>query len=267
MLTSFDSCSSSSSHDEYPLLTSAELSRLLLDPEMNFAVSTVFSSSPLSTVLLQQYLFLSHNLEWIRQDLTRHQLERESIFDILSHSTPFQDIITPIVLNFRLRQQQVSPVNPPPTFQTSLNSPISECVETWQSVIIQECSNSNDSLLSYYTPAPDEPGTHNNPIDVDRLLDPSPSSPRILVYIPPRIRSAPVTAPCPMCRRHGHTSTRCVWYGPGICSYCKEVGHTVHNCNILHHDQQCFDPHMLYCLTCKQSGHTLSRCGTLPSYQ
>ena len=102
-----------SSPDEYPVLTSSELSRLLLDQEMNFAVATVFSSSPLSTTLLRQYLFLSHNLERIRQDLIHHQQERESIFDVLSHSAPFQDIITPIVLNFRYRQRQVSPVNPP----------------------------------------------------------------------------------------------------------------------------------------------------------
>ena len=235
MSTSSDSHSSSSSHDEYPLLTSAELSWLLLDQEMNFAVLTAFSSSPLLTVLLQQYLFLSHNLEWIRQDLTRHQLERGSIFDVLSHSAPFQDIITPIVLDFRFRQRQVSPVNPPPIFQTTSNSPISESVETRQSVIIQEHSNSNNPLLSFYTPAPNEPGTHNNPIDVNQLLDPSPSPPWIPVYIPPRTRSTPVTAPCPMCHWHGHTSTQCDWYGPGICSYCEEVGHTIHNCNILHH--------------------------------
>ena len=267
MSTSFNSRSSSSSPDEYPLLTSAKLSRLLLDQEMNFAVSTVFSLSPLSTVLLWQYLFLSHNLEWIWQDLTHHQLEQESIFNVLSHSAPFQDIITPIILNFRLRQQQVSPVNPPPTFQTSSNSPISECVETRQSVIIQEQSNSNNSLLSFYTPTHNEPGTHNNPIDVDWLLDPSPSPPWVPVYIPPRTWSAPITAPCPMCCWHGHTSTQCVWYGPGICSYCNEVGHTVHNCNILRRDQQRFNPHLLYCLTCRQSGHTLATCNTLPSYQ
>ena len=267
MLTSSDFCSSSSSHDEYPLLTSAELSRLLLDQEMNFAVSTAFSSSPLLTVLLQQYFFLSHNFEQIRQDLTRHQLEWESIFDILSHSAPFQDIIMPIVLNFRFWQRQVSPVNPPPTFQTSLNSPILEQAEIQQSVIIQERRNSSDSLLSFYTPAHDELGTHNNPIDVDQLLDPSLSPPRIPVYNPPQTWSAPVTAPCPMCRRHGHTSTQCVWYGSGICSYCKEVGHTVHTCNILRCDQQWFNPHLLYCLTCRQSGHTSTTCNMLPSYQ
>ena len=186
MSTSFNSCSPSSSPDEYPLLTSAKLSRLLLNQEMNFAVSTMLSSSPLSTVLLRQYLFLSHNLEQIQQDLTCHQLEQESIFDILSHSAPFQDIITPIILNFRLRQWQVSPVNSPTTFQTSTSSPTPEHVETRQSVIIQERSNSNDSLLSFYTPAHDEPGTHNNPIDVDQLLDPSPSPPRAPVYSPPR---------------------------------------------------------------------------------
>ena len=195
MSTSSDFCSSSSSHDEYPLLTSAELSWLLLDQEMNFAVSTTFSSSPLSTVLLRQYLFLSHNLEWIQQDLTCHQLERESIFDVLSHSAPFQDIIMPIVLNFRLWQQQVSPVNPPPPFHASLNSPTSKHVER-QSVIIQERSNSNDSLLSFYTPAYDEPGTRNNPINIDQLLDPSPLPPHIPVYTPPRTQLAPLLALC-----------------------------------------------------------------------
>ena len=267
MSTSSDPHSFSSSPDEYPLLTSSELSRLLLDQEMNFAVATMFSSSPLSTTLLWQYLFLSHNLERIRQDLTQHQQEQESIFDVLSHSAPFQDIITPIVLNFRYWQQQVSPVNPPPTFQMSLNSPISEQTVEWQSVIIQEWSNSTDSLLSFYTAAHEEPGTRNNPIDVDQLLDPSPSPPRIPVYTPPRTQSAPITAPCQMCRWHGHTSTQCVWYGPGDCSYCEEVGHTVHNCSILHRDQQCFNPHLLYCLTCKWSGHTSNTCSTLPSYQ
>ena len=185
MLTSSDPRSSSSSHDEYPLLTSSELSQLLLNQEMNFAVLTAFSSSPLSTILLRQYLFLSHNLERIQQDLTHHQQEQESIFNILSHSALFQDIITPIVLSFRYRQQQVSPVNPPPTFQPPSNSPTSKHVEVQQSVIIQEQSNSNDSLLSFYTPAHEELGMRNNPIDVNQLLDPSPSQPRIPVYTPP----------------------------------------------------------------------------------
>ena len=169
--------------------------------------------------------------------------------------------------HFRLRQRQVSPVNLSSTFQTSSNSPVLEHVETWQSVIIQEHSNSNDSLLSFYTPAHDELGTRNNPIDVNWLLDPSPSPPRTLVYSPPQTRSAPVTAPCPMCHRHGHTSTQCVWYGPGVCSYCDEIGHTIHNCNILRWDQQWFNSHLLYCLTCWQSGHTSTTCNTLPSYQ
>ena len=100
MLSSSDQCSPVSSPDEYPVLTSSELFRLLLDQEMNFAVAAAFSSSPLSTTLLRQYLFLSRNLERIRQDLICHQQERESIFDVLSYSALFQDIITPIVLNF-----------------------------------------------------------------------------------------------------------------------------------------------------------------------
>ena len=234
---------------------------------MNFAVATAFSSSPLSTTLLQQYLFLSHNLEQIWQDLIHHQQERESIFDVLSHSTPFQDIITPIVLNFRFRQWQVSLVNPPsPNLQIPSNSSNSEQVVERQSVIIQERSNSDNSLLSYYTTTHEEPGTQNNPIDVDQLLDPPPSPPHIPVYTPPWTQLAPVTAPCPMCRRYGHTSIQCVWYGPSVCSYCKEVGHTIHNCRVFRRDQQRFNPHLLYCLTCKQSGHTLTTCGTFPSH-
>ena len=116
-----------SSPDEYPVLTSSELSQLLLDQEMNFAVATAFSSSPLSTTLLRHYLFLSQNLERLRQDLFRHQQEQDSIFDVLSHSAPFQDIITPIMLNFRYRQRQVSPVNPPsPSLRIVSNSSIAE---------------------------------------------------------------------------------------------------------------------------------------------
>ena len=221
MSNSSDQRSSTSSPDEYPVLTSSELSQLLLDQEMNFAVAAAFSSSPLSTTLLRQYLFLSHNLELIRQDLIRHQQERESIFNVLSHSAPFQDIITPIVLNFRFQQRQVSPVNPPPPIlRTPSNSSSSEQAVERRSVIIQEQSNSDNSLLSYYTTAHKELGTCNNPIDVDRLLDPSPLPPRLPVYTPPRTQSAPVTAPCPMCCRHGHTSIQSVWYGPGVCSYC-----------------------------------------------
>ena len=266
-MSNFSESCSSSSPDEYPLFTSTELSRLLLDKEMNFAVSTEFSSSPHLTVLLWNYLFLSHNIEQIWQDLTCHQLERQSIFDVLSHSTPFQDIITPKVLNFRLQQQQVSPVNPPTTFQTTSHSSTSEHAETRRSVIIQERSNSNDSHLSFYTIAHADPGTRDNPIDMDRLLDRSPSPPWIPVYLPPCTRSAPVTAPCMMCHWHGHTSTQCVWYVPGICSDCKEVGHTQHTCNVLRRNHQWFNPHLLYCLTCQQSGHTTSHCNTLPSYQ
>ena len=154
---------------------------------MNFAVAAAFSSSPLSTTLLQQYLFLSHNLERICQDLLCHQQERESIFDVLSHSTPFQDIITPIVLNFRYRQRQVSPIHPPSSalcVSSDSSTPERE-VEQW-TIIIQERSDSDNSLLSYYTTAHEEPGTRNNPIDVDHLLNPLPSPPRTPIYTPPQ---------------------------------------------------------------------------------
>ena len=254
--------------DEYPVLTSSELSRLLLDQEMNFAVATAFSSSPLSTTLLRHYLFLSQNLEWIHHNLLRHQWERESIFDVLSHSTPFQDIITPIVLNFRYWQRQVSPVNPPsPALRIVSDSSISEQEPDQWTVVIQERSDSDSSHLSYYTTAHEQLGTRHHPIDVDRLLDPSPSPPRTPVYSPPRTHSAPVTAPCSLCKRHGHSLTQCVWDGPGICSYCEKVGHTIHSCSVFRCDRQRFDPHLLYCLTCNQSGHMAATCGTHLSHR
>ena len=251
--TTMSNSSDSSSLDEYTVLTSTELSRLLLDQEMNFAVATAFSSSPLSTTLLRQYLFISQNLERLRQDLLRHQQEREAIFDILSHSAPFQDIMNPIVLSFRYRQRQVVPITPPsPSLRVESNAPISER----QTVIIQERSDSDDSHLSYYTTAHEELGTRQHPIDVDRLFSSSPS---------PRTHSAPVTAPCSLCKRPGHSSTQCVWNGPGQCSYCDKIGHTIHSCTTYRRDRQRFDPHLLYCLTCGQSGHTAATCGTFLS--
>ena len=266
MSNSSDQRSPISSPNEYPVLTSIELSHLLLDQEMNFAVATAFSSSPLSTTLLRHYLFLSQNIEQLRQDLLRHQQERESIFDVLSHSAPFQDIITPIVLNFRYRQRRVVPVTPPsPSLRTIPDSLASEQEPEPRTVAIQERSDSDDSHLSYYTTIPEEMGTRLHPIDVDRLFTSSPSPPRTPVYSPPRTHSAPVTAPCSLCRRAGHSSTQCVWNGPGKCSYCDKVGHTIHSCTIYRRDRQRFDPHLLYCLTCDQSGHTATTCGTFLS--
>ena len=75
MLTSSESHASSSDSDKYPFITATELSHLLLDHGMNFAISNVFSTSPLSTALLQNYLFLSQNIKHLWQDLTRHQLK------------------------------------------------------------------------------------------------------------------------------------------------------------------------------------------------
>ena len=260
MSNSSDRHSPATSPDEYPVLSSSELSRLLLDQEMNFAVATAFSSSPLSTTLLRHYLFLSQNLEQLHQDLLCHQQERESIFDVLSHSAPFQDTI---MLNFQYRQHQVSPVIPPsPALRVVSDSFVSEQESEPQTVIIQECSDSESSHLSYYTTAHEELGTRHHPIDVDRLLDPSPSPPRTPVYSPPRTHSAPVTAPCSLCKRPGHSSTQCVWNGPGICSYCEKVGHTIHSCSNFRRDRQRFDLHLLYCLTCNQSGHMAATCGT-----
>ena len=93
MSTSSESHTSSSDSDEYPFITATELSHLLLDHGMNFAISNAFSASPLSTALLQNYLFLSQNIDRILLDINWND-------NPFCHYTPFQDTITPILLNF-----------------------------------------------------------------------------------------------------------------------------------------------------------------------
>ena len=172
------------------------------------------------------------------------------------------------MLNFRYRQCQVSPVIPlSPALRVVSDSFVSEQESEQQTVIIQERSDSESSHLSYYTTAHEEIGTRHHPIDINRLLDPSPSPPRTPVYSPPRTHSAPVTAPCSLCKRQGHSSTQCDWNGPGKCSYCEKVGHTIHSCSIFRRDRQRFDLHLLYCLTCNQSGHMAATCGTFLSHR
>ena len=79
------------------------------------------------------------------------------------------------MLNFRYRQRQVSPITPPsPALRVV---PVSEQESESQTVIIQERSDSESSHLSYYTTAHEEMGTRHHPIDVDCLLDSSPSPP------------------------------------------------------------------------------------------
>ena len=71
-----------SDNDDYPLITSFERSHLLLDSGMSHTVSEAFSSSPLSTTMLWEYLFISQNLEQIWLELVWHQTEWEAIFGV-----------------------------------------------------------------------------------------------------------------------------------------------------------------------------------------
>jgi hypothetical protein len=95
----------------------------------------------------------------------------------------FQEMLEPILMDFR-RQQQTG--NPSPLFIPSL-LPSSSPTDSPQSVPIDSppqtttpiddpptsasSTQSNESLLSYYTADREEPGTPTHPIDVDQLPD------------------------------------------------------------------------------------------------
>lgn len=110
------------------------------------------------------------------------------------------------MIEIQRRQHQVqsdSPENPPPTSSPSIPDPTPSNNEPVHMVIIQDQTNSNNFILSYYTAANDEPRTWNNPIDVDQLFQQS-DTPHIAVGVLPRVHLAPVTIPCTMCRYPRH---------------------------------------------------------------
>ena len=203
--------------------TPIELHQLLLDPGMIPILNDAIASRPVATALLRYYTFLSQNIEQIRLNLSRHQIEREDIFRILVADPMFVQVMEPVLTTYRRRgQTHSSPPAPRPTpnFHTdsSPDEPREVIIRSPNSDLEARSTISTDSAVSFQTTL-DEPGTRHNPINVDTFI-PSPvdTSPSIVQRVTNRrIRSAPDLSFCTTCRHHGHAAARCVWISPIIC--------------------------------------------------
>ena len=106
------SSSSVSSTAAISTLTQQELLRLLLSPHMNSPISATFERHPTPSAILRYYSFLSQSISTLEEELERHQLEREQIFNILMDSKTFRRQIRPLVTNFRLTEPRRTRFHP-----------------------------------------------------------------------------------------------------------------------------------------------------------
>ena len=143
----------------------------------------------------------------------------------------------------------------------------------------EENAPSEDSMISFYTADTHEPGSQQNPIDIDWFfirLD----IPHLAINVLWRTRSNPIddwraTHPtnnlesslplsyCRICGLHGHLPDGCLRRGPFICTYCREIGHETTDCVELRHDEARYHPELQFCLICSQPGHLLNQCFAL----
>jgi hypothetical protein len=91
---------SASSHIPSP----QELSHMLTEHDSLHSIAHQFASKPTSTAILRYYAFLSHSIAQLEEELERHQMEREVIYDHLFDNRSFQTRIRPIVNEYRKRE-------------------------------------------------------------------------------------------------------------------------------------------------------------------
>ena len=255
-------------------LTPTELSRILTDPEMNDLMQFALLGLPISTMVLRHFLFVSQSIERIETDLSYHRGERARLFRQLMRRRHFAEAIYPVMAAYRRHHSPTPhlrrPTSPRPTSIVADNGitrlspdspipvlihPLSEDYSDQQSAI-----SSNES---YHTPSTGD-GTRANPIDVD-IFEPPPLPPPTLVqqFAHRRTHSIAVATTCDMCARRGHTTNDCIWSGPILCNYCREVGHLRDACPELRQDIARYDPRYQFCVVCNQPGHTIDRCFAL----
>jgi hypothetical protein len=110
------------------ILSSDELSRVLVDPDMLFRVARTFASHPTSTATLRYYRFLSLSIDRLELDLERHRLEQQALFTRLMECETFRTKIYPTVQEYRRKARfhpyGRSPSPPsPPSFNNYVNPP------------------------------------------------------------------------------------------------------------------------------------------------
>jgi hypothetical protein len=272
--------------------TATELSFLIVQPEMPATLSAAFDNQQTTLALLREYCFIATGIGHLRVEIIRHRAERDSLFRTLMTNRNFQETILPILSLFRQQQENehLPPYDTPsPESAQSIDETLTSISETSESesentqlpddssprtVEVHPHISDNESLspapettlLSFHT-ANERPlgslGSSSNPIDVDLIPD------HLVRLNTGMRRSRSTLAPlyCQTCRRHGHTATSCIWYGPIVCGYCMEVGHGRNGCSTLRRDIAVYNPDHNFCMLCGQPGHTLVQCGALEYQQ
>ena len=138
------------------LLTSDELGRMLLDDPTVLQLSTTFNDEPLTMMTLRHFHFITDTIDRLEHVILQHRREQTSIFDYLLQTTTFQDLVHPIVHEYRRNNPlpHTDSVTSPPT--SSNNSSPS--------------SSTTSEVTSYHT-AP--LGSPTNPIEVDDNDEPN----------------------------------------------------------------------------------------------
>ena len=188
MNTSTDNHASSSSL----FLTSDELGRMLLDDPTLLQLSTTFNDEPLAMMTLRHFHFITDTIDRLEHVILQHQQEQTSIFDYLLQTPTFQDLIHPIVHEYRRNNPlpHTNSVTPSPTGSNDSSS----------------SSSTTSEVTSYHTAPMRSP---TNPIEIDDDDEPN----NILI-----IR-------CRKCTRTGHDTGNCFFDGPPLCDRCWKYGH------------------------------------------
>lgn len=96
------SFSSDDSHSSpSPIPSPQEFSRLITDPDLLHSIARRFASRKSSSAILRYYKFLSQSIAQLEEELERHQMERETIYNHLFDNQSFRMRIRPIVNEYR----------------------------------------------------------------------------------------------------------------------------------------------------------------------
>ena len=118
--------SSSDSYSAPTLIPSPqELPHLITDLYINDQVDRKFKNKPTSSAILRYYTFISHSIVELKEELERHQQERETLYDNLFVSRTFRYRIRPIVGEYQHRRAMEWRGHHPCTSSTN-SSPSSE---------------------------------------------------------------------------------------------------------------------------------------------
>lgn len=173
--------SSSSSNDSYsassPIPSPQELSHLITEPDSLHSIARKFTSKPTSTAILRYYKFLSQSIARLEEELERHQMEREVVYNHLFDNQSFRTRICPIVNEYRQKRALIrqrfhpySRTSSSPNMNSANHSPstnnspsIEEGIQGRVSVEIHDRYD-NELLDPYYTAIDDASGSKKHPI-------------------------------------------------------------------------------------------------------